>query len=69
MDPPGPGDHLAMHLSIDGCALFREGDEAKHQAAEEEKKKAAEEEAIREIQKQERFRFRKKLSISYTEKV
>lgn len=31
VDPPGPGDHLAMHLAIDGWALFREGDEAKLQ--------------------------------------
>lgn len=33
VDPPGPGDHLAMHLAIDGWALFREGDEAKLQVS------------------------------------
>lgn len=52
IDPPGPGDHLAMHLAIDGWALFREGDEAKLQAAAEEKKKAAADEARKEAQKQ-----------------
>lgn len=67
VDPPGPDDHLAMHLSIDGCALFREGEEAKLQAAEAENKKAAEEEAIKEIQKQEKFGFRRNPSMSYTE--
>ena len=54
VDPPGPGDHLAMHLAIDGCALFRECDEAKLQAANEEQKKAAAEEAKEEFQKQAR---------------
>lgn len=52
VDPPGPGDHLAMHLAIDGWALFREGDEAKLQAAAEEKKKAAADEARKAAQKQ-----------------
>lgn len=52
VDPPGPGDHLAMHLAIDGWALFREGDEAKLQATAEEKKKAAADEARKETQKQ-----------------
>lgn len=52
VDPPGPGDHLAMHLAIDGWALFREGDEAKLQATAEEKKKAAADEARKEAQKQ-----------------
>lgn len=55
VDPPGPGDHLAMHLAIDGWALFREGDEAKLQAAAEEKKKAAADEAKKEAQKQARI--------------
>lgn len=54
VDPPGPGDHLAMHLAIDGWALFREGDEAKLQAAAEEKKKASADEAKKEAQKQAR---------------
>lgn len=52
VDPPGPGDHLAMHLAIDGWALFREGDEAKLQATAEEKRKAAADEARKEAQKQ-----------------
>lgn len=52
VDPPGPGDHLAMHLALEGCALFREGDEAKLQAAAEEKRKAAADEARKEAQKQ-----------------
>ncbi|CAM9435129.1 unnamed protein product, partial [Ectocarpus sp. 4 AP-2014] len=54
IDPPGPGDHLAMHLAIDGWALFREGDEAKLQATAEEKRKAAADEARKEAQKQAR---------------
>lgn len=54
VDPPGPGDHLAMHLAIDGWALFREGDEAKLQAAAEEKRKAAADEAKKKAQKQAR---------------
>lgn len=54
VDPPGPGDHLAMHLAIDGWALFREGDEAKLQAAAEERKKASADEAKKEAQKQAR---------------
>lgn len=52
VDPPGPGDHLAMHLAIDGWALFREGDEAKLQTAAEEKKKAAADEARKVAHKQ-----------------
>lgn len=52
VDPPGPGDHLALHLAIDGWALFREGDEAKLQAATEEKRKVAADEARKEAQKQ-----------------
>lgn len=52
VDPPGPGDHLAMHLAIDGWALFREGDEAKLQTAAEEKRKAMADEARKAAQKQ-----------------
>jgi dynein intermediate chain 1 len=37
MDPPGPGDHLAVHFSMDGPALFLESDAAKQQLAYEER--------------------------------
>ncbi|KAG5177794.1 putative dynein intermediate chain [Tribonema minus] len=47
IDPPGPGDHLAVHFSMDGCLLFRELDEAKQQLAYMEKKREEEEEAKR----------------------
>ncbi|CAM9173698.1 unnamed protein product, partial [Phaeothamnion confervicola] len=45
MDPPGPGDHLAMHFSIDGSALHVDSDDAKAQEAYESKKREDEDEA------------------------
>jgi hypothetical protein len=39
MDPPGPGDHLALHFSMNGSALFKDSDEARQQVAYQEKKK------------------------------
>jgi dynein intermediate chain 1, axonemal len=39
IDPPGPGDHLAVHFSMDGCLLFRDSDEAKQQIAYTEQKR------------------------------
>lgn len=37
MDPPGPGDHLFVHLCADGSMLHRESEDAKTQAAFEQK--------------------------------
>jgi dynein intermediate chain 1 len=37
MDPPGPGDHLFVHLYTDGSMLHRESEDAKTQAAFEQK--------------------------------
>lgn len=45
VDPPGPGDHLAIHFSMDGSMLHKESDEAKAQEAAEAKKREDEEEA------------------------
>jgi dynein intermediate chain 1, axonemal len=39
MDPPGPGDHLALHFTMNGSALFKDSDEARQQVAYQEKKK------------------------------
>lgn len=33
VDPPGPGDHLYLHLTIEGSAIHRESEDAKTQAA------------------------------------
>lgn len=39
IDPPGPGDHLAIHFSLDGCCLHVDSEEAKIQLQMEQKRK------------------------------
>jgi dynein intermediate chain 1, axonemal len=38
-DPEGPMDHLAFHLSLDGCCLFKDSEEADQQQKHEEAKR------------------------------
>lgn len=38
-DPEGPMDHLVFHFQMDGCSLYKESEEAKHQEQLEETKK------------------------------
>ena len=38
-DPEGPMDHLAFHLQMDGCLLFKEGEDAQTQQQQEETQK------------------------------
>jgi dynein intermediate chain 1 len=45
VDPPGPGDHLKIHFTMDGSAMHKDSDDAKSQQQAETKKKDAEEEA------------------------
>jgi len=39
IDPPGPGDHLKIHFSVDGSAMHKDSDEAKAQTSREAKRK------------------------------
>jgi dynein intermediate chain 1 len=50
VDPPGPGDHLKIHFSMDGSAMHRDSDDAKTDA----KMKLAEQEAKEEAAAAER---------------
>ncbi|TYZ59344.1 hypothetical protein PybrP1_008524 [[Pythium] brassicae (nom. inval.)] len=45
VDPPGPGDHLYVHLCADGSMLHKESEDAKTQAAFDQKRAEEEKEA------------------------
>jgi len=38
-DPEGPMDHLVFHFQMDGCSLYKEGEDAQAQQAQEESRK------------------------------
>jgi len=52
VDPPGPGDSLAIHFSLDGCTLHEDSPEAKEQEAYRAQKREAEEEERKKIAQQ-----------------